>query len=56
VLRRWTNGNAVIPIPAADLLAAGPCLLEVETAATLSYPVPAARETEVQSVMRATAA
>jgi hypothetical protein len=50
VLRRWTNGNAVIPIPAADLLAAGPCLLEVETATTLSYPVPAARETGMKSV------
>ena len=56
VLRRWTDGNAVIPIPAADLLAVGPCLLEVETAATLFYPVPAAREPEVQSVMRSAAA
>jgi hypothetical protein len=52
VLRRWTNGDAVVPMPAADLLAPGPCILEVETAAVaLSYPLPAVQETEVERVV-----
>jgi hypothetical protein len=51
-LRRWTNGDAVVPMPAADLLAPGPCILEVETAAAaLCYPLPAVQETEVERVV-----
>jgi hypothetical protein len=34
-LRRWTDGDAVVPMPA---VAAGTWLLEVEVAATLPYP------------------
>jgi hypothetical protein len=34
-LRRWTDGDAVVPMPA---VAAGTWLLEVAVAATLPYP------------------
>jgi hypothetical protein len=32
-LCRWTDGNAVLPLPAAS----GPCVLELQVA-TLAYP------------------
>lgn len=41
VLRRWTNGDAVVPLSVSDLLTTGPCQLEVEIADALSYRVPA---------------
>jgi Hint domain len=51
-LRRWTNGDALVPMPAADLLPPGPCILEVETAAaTLFYALPAPDGTEVERVV-----
>jgi Hint domain len=37
ILRRWTDGDAVVPAPERM---EGVCLLEVEVAASLSYPVP----------------
>jgi fibronectin-binding autotransporter adhesin len=39
ILRRWTDGDAVVSIPERM---EGVCLLEVEVAATLSYPLPLA--------------
>jgi Hint domain len=36
ILRRWTDGNALVPMP--DRME-GICLLEVEVAATLPYPL-----------------
>lgn len=41
-LRRWTDGDALAPMPDAHLMEPGPCLLEVELAATLAYPLSAA--------------
>jgi hypothetical protein len=38
-LRRWTDGDAVVPMPRSP---DGTCLLEVEVAATLPYPLPLA--------------
>ena len=40
MLRRWTNGDAAIPVSRAA--SSGPCLLEVDVAATVPYPVPEA--------------
>jgi hypothetical protein len=40
-LRRWTNGDGLVPMPDIHLTEAGPCLLEVEVAATPPYPLPA---------------
>ena len=37
-LRRWTNGDAVLPLPRGMAV---PCLLEVDVASTLPYPLPA---------------
>jgi fibronectin-binding autotransporter adhesin len=48
ILRRWTNGDALVPMPART---AGVCLLEVEVAATLAYPV-AATAPEPLSIRR----
>ncbi|WP_158927342.1 Hint domain-containing protein [Acidisphaera sp. S103] len=39
-LRRWTNGDAAVPMPGAALGAPGPCLLEVEIAGALRYRLP----------------
>jgi hypothetical protein len=38
-MRRWTNGNALLRLPATH----GPVMLEVHSAGTLSYPLVAAR-------------
>jgi hypothetical protein len=43
-LCRWTDGDALVSIPVAHLAAPGPCLLEVEIAGTLPYPLPAVRD------------
>ena len=40
-LRRWTNGDGLVPMPDIHLTEAGPCLLEAEVAATPPYPLPA---------------
>ena len=42
MLRRWTNGDALLKLADAHLIQPGACLLEIEIAATLSYPLPAA--------------
>jgi autotransporter passenger strand-loop-strand repeat protein len=47
LLRRWTNGDALVPMPDAHLTEPGPCVLEIEIAATLSYPLPTAGGSEV---------
>jgi hypothetical protein len=41
-LRRWTNGNALLPIPGADPAAPGVRLLEVEILTALRYSLPLA--------------
>ena len=38
VLRRWTNGYAVVPMDTVSLPASEPCVLEVEVATVISYP------------------
>jgi hypothetical protein len=48
MLCRWTNGDALVPLPDAHLMEPGPWRLEVEVAATLPYPLPAACGTEVE--------
>jgi hypothetical protein len=40
-LRRWTDGDAVVPMPGATLARPGPCLLEVEVARAMRYTLPA---------------
>ena len=47
-LRRWTDGDAVVPMPPAE----GPCLLEVEVAATLTYKLPVAAQSDTRSMPR----
>jgi hypothetical protein len=41
VLRRWTNGDAVVPLCVSELLTTGPCQLDIEIAGSLSYCLPA---------------
>jgi hypothetical protein len=44
-LRRWTNGDAVVPLPGSALTGLGACLLEVEIVGTVPYPSgPASRQ------------
>jgi autotransporter-associated beta strand protein len=43
-LCRWTNGDAVVPMAVARMATAGPCLLEIDVAAMLSYPLAVAPE------------
>ena len=38
-LRRWTDGDALVPMPDTALLEPGPCLLEVVIAGTVRYPL-----------------
>jgi hypothetical protein len=37
-LRRWTDGDAVVPMTGLGLAALGPCLLQVAVAGTVPYP------------------
>jgi hypothetical protein len=47
-LRRWTNGNAALPVAQAGLPASGPCLLEVEVAETQAYVLPVANDADAR--------
>jgi collagen type I/II/III/V/XI/XXIV/XXVII alpha len=47
-LRRWTDGDALVPMPEP---ATGTCLLEVEVAATMAYPL-ARAATQLPSIRR----
>lgn len=50
-LRRWTDGDALVPMPEA--FAPGPCLLEVQVAATVPYPL--SKELQKQPSLRRSA-
>src|ERR1019366_4512764 len=49
-LRRWTNGDALVPMPDVALAAPGPCLLEIEIADTVRYPLPATNPSNMNAV------
>jgi len=51
-LRRWTNGDALVPTPDAHLMEPGPCLLEVDVAQTLAYSLPATSGLKEARVVR----